>query len=202
MKRSRVVLLVTSTLAFSLGLVTAGYAGIEIYQMNSNLGVQYLPKLDLTAQAKSSTAVVQPKVGDVIGSLSIPRLKRVIPIVQGTNAEELKKGVGHYIASVLPGMSDNSVLAGHRDSVFRNLGDVQLGDLLTVTTDYGIFVYEVKKIRIVVADDKTVIVPTNGAVLTLSTCYPFGYIGNAPKRYIVQAAISASEPIHSTFVNV
>ncbi len=202
MKRSRVVLLVTSTLAFSLGLVTAGYAGIEIYQMNSNLGVQYLPKLDLTAQTKSSTAVVQPKVGDVIGSLSIPRLKRVIPIVQGTNAEELKKGVGHYIASVLPGMSDNSVLAGHRDSVFRNLGDVQLGDLLTVTTDYGIFVYEVKKIRIVVADDKTVIVPTNGAVLTLSTCYPFGYIGNAPKRYIVQAAISASEPIHSTFVNV
>ena len=97
MKRSRVVLLVTSTLAFSLGLVTAGYAGIEIYQMNSNLGVQYLPKLDLTAQTKSSTAVVQPKVGDVIGSLSIPRLKRVIPIVQGTNAEELKKGVGHII---------------------------------------------------------------------------------------------------------
>jgi sortase A len=103
--------------------------------------------------------------------------------------------VGHYVGSVLPGVSDNSVLAGHRDSVFRNLGDVKLGDLMTVRTDYGVFVYEVHKIRIVKADDKTVIVPTADAVLTLSTCYPFRYVGNAPKRYIVQAGLVIGDPV-------
>jgi sortase A len=87
------------------------------------------------------------------------------------------------------------VLAGHRDSVFRNLGDLKLGDLLTVKTSYGDFVYEVHKIRIVAANDRTVIVPTPDAVLTLSTCYPFRFIGNAPKRYIVQAGLVIGEPV-------
>jgi sortase A len=122
-------------------------------------------------------------------------LKRTIDIIEGTGTKELKKGVGHYVGSVLPGYSDNSVLAGHRDSVFRNLGDLKIGDLMTVRTDYGTFVYEVHKIRIVKADDKTVIVPSIYAVLTLSTCYPFRYVGNAPKRYIVQAGLVIGEPV-------
>ena len=112
-----------------------------------------------------------------------------------TGAKELKKGVGHFVGSVLPGISDNSVLAGHRDSVFRNLGELKLGDLLKVNTDYGTFTYDVHKIRIVTANDRTVIVPTADAVLTLSTCYPFRFIGNAPKRYIVQAGLVIGEPI-------
>ncbi|MSW57468.1 MAG: hypothetical protein F2834_01785, partial [Actinobacteria bacterium] len=65
MKRSRIALLATSTLAISLGLATAGYAGIEIYQMNSNLGIEYLPRLDLTAQSKSLMPLSRPNVGDV-----------------------------------------------------------------------------------------------------------------------------------------
>lgn len=202
MKKSRIALVIVSTLAIGAGLTTAGYAGVEIYQMNSNLGIQYLPKLEFTAQSKSLPAMIRPKVGDVIGSLSIPRLKRVVPIIEGTDAQELKMGVGHYIGSVLPGVSDNSVLAGHRDSVFRNLGSLKIGDLLTVTTDYGVFVYEVQKIRIVEADDKTVIVPTSSAVLTLSTCYPFAYIGNAPKRYIVQAGLKVDEPVTTKLLDV
>ena len=202
MKKSRIALVIVSTLAIGAGLTTAGYAGVEIYQMNSNLGIQYLPKLEFTAQSKSLPTMIRPKVGDVIGSLSIPRLKRVVPIIEGTDAQELKMGVGHYIGSVLPGVSDNSVLAGHRDSVFRNLGSLKIGDLLTVTTDYGVFVYEVQKIRIVEADDKTVIVPTGSAVLTLSTCYPFAYIGNAPKRYIVQAGLKVDEPVTTKLLDV
>jgi len=67
--------------------------------------------------------------------------------------------------------------------------------MLKVTTNYGVFVYEVHKIRIVKADDRTVIVPTQDAVLTLSTCYPFRFVGNAPKRYIVQAGLVIGEPI-------
>jgi sortase A len=139
--------------------------------------------------------IKQPKVGEVIGSLTIPRIKSVIAIIEGTGSKELKRGVGHYVGSVLPGISDNSVLAGHRDSVFRHLGDLKIGDLMTVNTKYGSFVYEVHKIRIVKANDRTVIVPSDAAVLTLSTCYPFYYFGNAPKRYIVQAGLVIGEPI-------
>ena len=195
MKKPRRAIAVVSSILLLSGLGTAGYAAFEIYQMNSNLGGEYLPKLDSLEPKPNQIFLTKPKVGSVIGSLSIPRLKRVIPIVEGTGTKELKKGVGHYIGSVLPGVSDNSVLAGHRDSVFRNLGDVKLGDLLTVKTSYGDFVYEVHKIRIVTANDRTVIVPTPDAVLTLSTCYPFRFIGNAPKRYIVQAGLVIGEPV-------
>ena len=195
MKRSRVALAVIWSLLIAAGVGTAEYAGVQIYQMNSNSGSTYLPELDSSFSNILSVSLPKPKIGDVIGSLWIPRLKRTIDIVEGTGAKELKKGVGHYVGSVLPGFSDNSVLAGHRDSVFRNLGELKLGDLMTVQTDYGRFVYEVHKIRIVKADDKTVIVPTADAVLTLSTCYPFRFVGNAPKRYIVQAGLVIEETI-------
>ena len=202
MKRSRAVLTIVSVLVVSTGLGTVGYAGIQIYQMNSNLGTMYLPKLNIPTNVSSLQVATAPKVGEIFGSLAIPRLQRVIPIVEGTGTKELKMGVGHFVGSVMPGATDNSVLAGHRDSVFRNLGSLKLGDLLTVTTDYGVFIYEVHKFRIVSADDKTVIVPTSEAILTLSTCYPFGYIGNAPKRYIVQAGLVEEKKNASTIINV
>ncbi len=130
---------------------------------------------------------IYPEEGDKIGVLRIPVLKREIPIFQGTGTKELKKGVGHFIQSVLPGEEDNSVLSGHRDTVFRKLYILDIGDQLLVETAAGIFTYEVNGIRIVHSDDKTVIVPTNQAILTLTTCYPFNVIGNAPDRYIVSA---------------
>lgn len=130
-----------------------------------------------------------PDEGDNIGSLTIPALKRKLPIIQGTGNEELKKGVGHFTQSVLPGEEDNCVLSGHRDTVFSQLDDIKIGDLLIVETSAGTFTYEVKSMRIVHEDDKTVIVPTDNAVLTLTTCYPFFAIGNAPDRYIVSSEL-------------
>ncbi len=92
------------------------------------------------------------------GSLYIPKLKTKLPIFHGTNEDELEKGVGHFAGSVLPGENDNSVLSGHRDTVFRKLGQVGEGDLLIVTTSAGEFTYKVNKVRIVDKDDRTVIV--------------------------------------------
>src|SRR5450756_526596 len=125
-----------------------------------------------------------PSEGDNIGSLSIPVLKQKLPIIQGTGADDLKKGVGHFIQSALPGEEDNSVLSGHRDTVFSKLGKLKIDDQLIVQTSAGTFTYEIKRIRIVDKDDKTVIVPADHAVLTLTTCYPFRFFGNAPDRYI------------------
>jgi len=135
---------------------------------------------------------VRPKTGEMMGSLYIPRLEAQLPIYHGTDEDELENGVGHFKESVLPGEKDNAVLSGHRDTVFRNLGQVGKGDELEVTTTAGTFVYKVKKVRIVDKDDLTVIVPKPRAVLTVSTCYPFNFIGAAPKRYILEAFLVSS----------
>lgn len=129
----------------------------------------------------------RPAIGDEIGELYIPKLEVTLPIYHGTNDDELEKGVGHYAGSVLPGEDDNSVLSGHRDTVFRELGKVGEGDMLIVTTSVGEFEYKVNKVRIVDKDDRTVIVPKPKATLTISTCYPFDFIGAAPERYILVA---------------
>ena len=128
-----------------------------------------------------------PKDGETFGELVIPKISASLPIVEGTDEDELEKGVGHYADSVLPGERDNSVLSGHRDTVFRKLGEVGVGDELIVKTTAGEFTYRVNKVRIVDADDRTVIVPKPRPTLTVTTCYPFDYIGDAPDRYILVA---------------
>jgi len=136
---------------------------------------------------------VYPVEGNNIGSLMIPALNRKLPIFEGTGDKELNKGVGHFIQSVLPGEEDNCVFSGHRETAFIQIGKLKIGDKLIVQTSAGTFTYEVNGTRIVHADDKTVIVPTDHAVLTMTTCYPFNFIGNAPDRYIVSASLLKSK---------
>jgi len=136
---------------------------------------------------------VAPKKGDKIGSLYIPKLETTLPIYHGSDEEELEKGIGHFAGSVMPGEEDNSVLSGHRDTIFRRLGEVGKGDLLVVTTTAGEFTYKVKNVRIVEKNDRSVIVPKPTATLTVTTCYPFYYIGDAPERYILVATLTSSK---------
>jgi len=136
---------------------------------------------------------VYPVDGDNIGSLTIPALNRKLTILQGTGDEELNKGVGHFTQSVLPGGKDNCVISGHRETSFRQLYKLKVGNQIIVQTSAGTFTYEVIGTRIVHKDDKTVIVPTKNAVLTMTTCYPFNFIGNAPDRYIVSAVLVKRE---------
>jgi sortase A len=149
-------------------------------------------QLDEQATKKSTDKQVplyshQPKVGEQIGTLELPTIHSTLPIYEGTNEDELEQGIGHYAKSVLPGENDNSVLAGHRDTIFRHLGEVKIGDKLIVSTSAGTFTYKVRKIRIVDKNDRTVIVPKPRATLTVSTCYPFRYIGPAPQRFVLIA---------------
>lgn len=126
--------------------------------------------------------------GEAIGILKIPRLEAELPIIEGTDEDELEKGVGHYSTTVLPGQPDQILLSGHRDTVFRSLGELQIGDTFEVSMPYGEFTYEITDSKIVDADDTTVIRSTApNEILTVSTCYPFSYVGNAPSRYILNA---------------
>lgn len=129
-----------------------------------------------------------PDHGDTVGLLKIPRLEAELPIVEGTDEDELEKGVGHYAGTAYPFQNDQIVLSGHRDTVFRRMGELEIGDILTVEMEYGERSYEIVDTKIVDADDRTIIVPTApDEVLTVTTCYPFSFIGSAPDRYIITA---------------
>ena len=135
--------------------------------------------------SKRSANPVKTEQGDQIGKISVPKLGMSVPIYEGTNEKELGKGAGHYSNSVMPGEDNNTVISGHRDTVFRSLEEVGENDLIEVETAEGKYTYRIEKVRIVDAEDKTVIVPKPEATLTLTTCYPFTYIGDAPERYVL-----------------
>lgn len=130
-----------------------------------------------------------PEQGELMGEIEIPVLNATLPIYHGTDDNELDQGVGHFAQSVLPGDPDNSVLSGHRDTVFRKLGDVGEGDTLIVRTRIGEYTFKIFRERIVDEDDRTVIVSTEDAQLTLTTCYPFDFVGTAPDRYVLEAEL-------------
>ena len=126
--------------------------------------------------------------GDIIGVLSIPRLEVELPIIEGTHEDELAIGVGHYSKTAFPTDGKQILLSGHRDTVFRQLGQLEIGDVFEVEMEYGTFVYLIAETFIVDADDTTVIdYSIDEEVLTVSTCYPFNFIGSAPERYIINA---------------
>jgi sortase A len=128
------------------------------------------------------------EVGDVIGILAIPELKREVPILSGTNEDELEKGVGHYSTTALPGQKNRIFLAGHRDTVFKKMGELQKGDRLTVQMETGVHEYEIYETLVVDETDLSVLEPTSPEeILTLSTCYPFEYLSSTKERYIINA---------------
>ncbi len=98
--------------------------------------------------------------------------------------------------SVLPGENDNCVLSGHSNTFFSELGELKIGRKLIVETSAGIFMYEIDGARIVDKDDKTVIIPTDNATLTLTPCYPITEFNFEPQeRYILTAKLLSNEKI-------
>jgi sortase A len=134
-----------------------------------------------------------PSVGDTIGLLAIPKIKAELAIVEGTDPDDLEKGVGHYNGSYFPSDQGEIVLSGHRDTVFRRLGELKIGDSLNMKMPYGSFTYEITDTKIVQPDDTSIItLQHEKEELILTTCYPFSYVGNAPERYIIYAKLIES----------
>jgi sortase A len=189
------IITILSTIILVGGIAVIGAAGLTAHESAIEQGMEYLPEAQKDWQARSSeySAITKKiKAGEFLGTIEIPSIKRIANIFEGTTEAELSKGVGHFIQSVMPGVKDNSVISGHRDTVFSNLGKVKIGAKIVVIVESGRHVYQVERIRIVSKDNRTVIVPTEEAMLTLSTCYPFAFIGNAPERYIVVAKLLGS----------
>jgi sortase A len=136
--------------------------------------------------------------GDVIGEMKIPRLGLETIVVQGESAKILRRAVGHLPETPLPGEPGNVALAGHRDGFFRPLRNIQLGDAISLDTLDGEFVYRVESTEVVLPSDVQVLQPSRENTLTLVTCYPFYYVGAAPKRFIVRARQIGRLPAQSS----
>lgn len=188
-----------SLVLIASGIGVTGWALINIQRQSVSLSNSYQSyyqsPTDIVIVPDKYAVVYDeyPMRGDIFGNLWIPVLEQNIAIVEGTGDEELKNGAGHFIDSVLPGVENNCVLSGHRETVFKNLGLLEIGDELIVETSAGIFIYKINQIRIVDKDDRRIIVPTDEATLTLTTCFPFNFVGSAPDRYILIADLMAIE---------
>ena len=139
------------------------------------------------ARRSAYAASLAADVGMPEAVLSIPKIDLRVPVFANTTALPLNRGVGHVEGSASPGSDGNVAIAGHRDGFFRGLMHLSEGDTIEVATLSERHTYLVSEISIVDPLDVSVLEPTDTATLTLITCYPFHYIGNAPERYIVRA---------------
>jgi sortase A len=129
-----------------------------------------------------------PEEGELLGRIHIPRLGVTAVVLEGVGKRTLRRAAGHIPATALPSEDDGNIgIAAHRDSFFRALKDVRKDDTIELTTLDGTHRYQVEWTKIVEPDDTSVLAPTGQPALTLVTCYPFYYVGSAPKRFIVRA---------------
>jgi sortase A len=124
--------------------------------------------------------------------LRVPALELEVAVLAGTSELALNRGVGHIDGTSLPGEAGNVGIAGHRDGYFRGFKDISEGELIELETLEGTLTYVISDIVIVDPSDVWVLEYTEVPSLTLVTCYPFYFVGSAPKRFIVRAEFRES----------
>ena len=167
----------------AFGILAMGYAGFVFADSHAYQTIE-LKKF------KQAGLLSEPHIlaeGDVIGEIQVPRLGLNAIVVQGDSPANLRRAVGHLSKSALPGEWGNVALAGHRDTFFRTLRDIRLGDEIKFKTRERSFEYLVESIEVVAPTDIRVLKSSTGHDLTLLTCFPFHYVGPAPNRFVVRA---------------
>ncbi len=134
----------------------------------------------------------RPKPGSVVGRIRIESAGIDVMALEGIGSGILRKAAGHFPGTALPGTAGNASFAAHRDSFFRGLRHVGVDDLIHVETGDGTFLYRVSETRVVEPEAVEVVDSRGRSELTLVTCYPFDYIGPAPRRFVVHADLVGS----------
>jgi len=185
---------------FAGGVLLLGYCGFALadawlFQRRASMDLDRL----LRDRRAASEAAAQPVSAaspkgetalapdSLIGRIEIPRLLLSVVVVEGIGKTNLRRAVGHIPGTALPGEPGNVGLAGHRDTFFRPLKDLKIKDEIQLSTLKGVFKYQVVWLRVVEPSDVAVLAPSGEDELTLVTCYPFYFVGPAPKRWIVRA---------------
>ena len=169
---------------WTLGLVNIGY-WVQLSLRAKWSQIRGSRELD-----REGTAASTPSIGDVVGRLEIPRLSLSAVVFEGADPDVLERGAGHLPGSALPGDRGNTVLAAHRDTFFRSLRGIRVGDLVKIHRPQRDSAYVVQSARVVEPDEVDVLKPTPEPALTLITCYPFRFIGPAPERFVVRALLA------------
>lgn len=156
--------------------------------------VRELPGEDPGKPVGTSGRPERTERGSWLARLEAPSVRLTATVLEGSDDRTLRRAAGHIEYTPLPGSRGNIGIAGHRDTTFRALRDVKVGDPLMLTTADRTYEYRVSRTWIVEPTDVDVLDPTERAALTLVTCYPFSFIGSAPKRYIVRADLVAERP--------
>ncbi|OUB41450.1 class D sortase [Bacillus thuringiensis] len=134
---------------------------------------------------------VSHQAGEKVAYLIIPKIEKKYSVYWGADDEILKKGVGMFVSELTttPSGNGHTVLSGHRDTVFTELNQLQKDDQLILEYENKTYTYKVEKYWITDSEDRTIIVQKENSILSLTTCYPFNYIGDAPDRYIIEASL-------------
>ncbi|MEF3331424.1 class D sortase [Oceanobacillus sp. M60] len=199
-----------SLLLIAIGFLVVVYSGWNYFQATQS--VQEIPEKSETAEAAAinipeknipeksdeeetvnpSTLNYEVDAGSEIAMLDIPAMNKRFTTYWGADERTLDQGVGMYVSewTTVPNREGgHTVLSGHRDTVFTGLDELGQGDILEVHYNGETFEYEINKTWITDAADRTVIVEKEEPTLTLTTCYPFDFIGYAPDRYIIEATL-------------
>lgn len=181
-------------LLFAVAIVTLGWCAWSVIQSRR---YQSLHQRDFQRNAvrKTLPAVspalppeAAPAEGTAVGRIEIPRIGVSAVIAEGEGNATLRLAVGHIPGTSFPGEDGNVGLAGHRDSFFRSLARIRLNDEIRLTAEGGVSsLYRVDSIAVVGPADVSVLQRDPHPSLTLVTCYPFHFLGAAPKRFVVKA---------------
>jgi sortase A len=185
---------------WTIGCSALAYSAFTMLraEYDQALGSRLLERL-IHSHGGETTSSRGSAEGSLVGRVEIPRVGLSAIVFEGTTDGTLARGVGHYSGSAEPGRAGNLVLAGHRDTFFRKLRDIKDGDAVTVTTPDGTFHYVVETTEVVMPDATWVLAQGHDSTLTLITCYPFRYVGNAPQRFVVRARGARPELLPASF---
>ena len=177
---------------FVIGATSLAWCGVvvgqaRLFQTRQRAAFEDMARSAQYADARGTQADSSLVTPAVIGQLEIPRLKLSAMVAEGDDEDTLDVAVGHLPDTPLPWQAGNSALAGHRDTFFRALKGVRVGDEIRLASVRGEFRYRVARTLVVEPNDLSVLEPLPEPSLTLITCFPFSYVGNAPRRFIVQA---------------
>jgi sortase A len=133
------------------------------------------------------------EAGSWVARIEAPSVNLSATVLEGSDDGTLARGAGHIEDTPFPGEAGNVGIAGHRDTTFRPVRNLHVGDPLVVTTSNRVYRYRISKTAIVEPEDVYVLDPADHPTLTLVTCYPFEYVGHAPHRFIVSADLTGQE---------
>jgi sortase A len=155
------------------------------------------------AESRPAPSVPQVGYGFMLGRVVIPRLGLRSIVREGADENTLRRAVGHVPSTQMAGAVGNFAIAAHRDTLFRALKDIKLGDRVSFESPQGTFDYKVVSTKVVKPSDVSVLEPRGDQkLLTMITCYPFYYVGSAPKRFIVTAQLDNSTSLSSNVADV